>query len=210
MEDKPVNQSTMDLPDFLRSNTPEPPIVPDLDLEMPMKQIAPVPPKGPKVLTNVHRAMADTILARPDITMAELGEQYNLSASWTNLIVNSVAFKRYIEKRRDEIVNPIIIASTQERLEAVTNRALDVIHEKLSKNADQVSDNLALRALELSSKAMGLGQAKAATVVVETNHLDNLAKRLVALRPRNTPQGEVYEAEAKEVGAGGHQTGQRR
>ena len=66
----------------------------------------------------------------------------------------------------------------------------------------EVSDNLALRALELSSKAMGLGQAKAATVVVEANHLDNLAKRLVALRPRATPQGEVYEANAKEIGPG--------
>ena len=204
MEDTQVNQSTMDLPDFLASpsatatNSNEP-IVPDLDLEMPLKQIAPVPPKGPKVLTNVHRAMADTILARPDITMAELGEQYGVSASWTNLIVNSVAFKRHLEKRRDEVINPIIIASTEERLQAVVNRSLDVIHEKLSKTPDQVSDNLALRALELSSKAMGLGQAKAATVVVEANHLDNLAKRLVALRPRNTPQGEVYEAEAKEV-----------
>jgi len=32
---------------------------------------------------------------------------------------------------------------------------------------------------------MGMGQAKAAAVVIESNHLDNLAKRLVALRPRD-------------------------
>jgi hypothetical protein len=211
MEDTSVNQSTMDLPDFLTApsataaNSNESLNIPDLDLEMPLKQIAPVPPKGPRVLNNVHRAMVDTILARPDITTAELGDQYGFSASWTNMIINSVAFKRHLEKRRDEVVNPIIIASTEERLQAVVNRSLDVIHEKLSKNPDQVSDNLALRALELGSKAMGLGQAKAATVVVEANHLDNLAKRLVALRPRNTPQGEVYEAEIKEVnGARGH------
>ena len=211
MEDTSVNQSTMDLPDFLTAprataaNSNESLNIPDLDLEMPLKQIAPVPPKGPRVLNNVHRAMVDTILARPDITTAELGDQYGFSASWTNMIINSVAFKRHLEKRRDEVINPIIIASTEERLQAVVNRSLDVIHEKLSKNPDQVSDNLALRALELGSKAMGLGQAKAATVVVEANHLDNLAKRLVALRPRNTPQGEVYEAEIKEVnGARGH------
>jgi hypothetical protein len=207
MEDTSVNQSTMDLPDFLNpiqrntntgdANSNESLNIPDLDLEMPLKQIAPVPPKGPRVLNNVHRAMVDTILARPDITTAELGDQYGFSASWTNMIINSVAFKRHLEKRRDEVVNPIIIASTEERLQAVVNRSLDVIHEKLSKSPDQVSDNLALRALELGSKAMGLGQAKAATVVVEANHLDNLAKRLVALRPRNTSQGEVYEAEAK-------------
>lgn len=207
MEDTSVNQSTMDLPDFLTqrtantntgdANSNESLNIPDLDLEMPLKQIAPVPPKGPRVLNNVHRAMVDTILARPDITTAELGDQYGFSASWTNMIINSVAFKRHLEKRRDEVINPIIIASTEERLQAVVNRSLDVIHEKLSKSPDQVSDNLALRALELGSKAMGLGQAKAATVVVEANHLDNLAKRLVALRPRNTSQGEVYEAEAK-------------
>ena len=168
-----------------------------------MKQVAPNPPKGPKVLTNVHRAMVDTILARPEITMAELGEKYGYSATWTNYIVSSPGFKRLLEKRRDEVINPIIIASTEERLQAVVNRSLDVIHEKLSKNADQVSENLALRALELSSKAMGLGQVKAATVVVESNHLDNLAKRLVALRPRDTQQGVVYEAEAKEIRTGG-------
>ena len=211
MEDTSVNQSTMDLPDFLTAprataaNSNESLNIPDLDLEMPLKQIAPVPPKGPRVLNNVHRAMVDTILARPDITTAELGDQYGFSASWTNMIINSVAFKRHLEKRRDEVINPIIIASTEERLQAVVNRSLDVIHEKLSKNPDQVSDNLALRALELGCNALGLGQAKAATVVVEANHLDNLAKRLVALRPRNTPQGEVYEAEIKEVnGARGH------
>jgi hypothetical protein len=204
MEDTQVNQSTMDLPDFLAPqhrapNSSDRLNVPDLDLEMPLRQIAPVPPKGPKVLTNVHRAMVDTILARPDITMAELGEQYGISATWTNMIINSVAFKRQLEKRRDEVINPIIIASTEERLQAVVNRSLDVIHEKLSKNPDQVSDTLALRALELSSKAMGMGQIKAATVVIESNHLDNLAKRLVALRPRTTSQGEVYEAHAKEI-----------
>lgn len=203
MEDTQVNQSTTDLPDFLSAMTStnsKPRLnVPDLDLEMPLKQIAPVPPKGPKVLTNVHRAMVDTILARPDITMAELGDHYGISQSWTNMIVNSVAFKRQLEKRRDEVINPIIIASTEERLQAVVNRSLDVIHEKLNKSADQVSDTLALRALELSSKAMGMGQVKAATVVIESNHLDNLAKRLVALRPRTTSQGEVYEADAKEI-----------
>jgi hypothetical protein len=173
--------------------------IPDLPIDIPMRQIAPVPPKGPQVLTNLHKAMADTILARPDITTKELSEQYGHSLSWTNLIINSVAFKRYLEKRRDEVINPIIVASTEERLQAVVNRSLDVIHEKLMKSPSEVSDNLALRALELSSKAMGLGQAKAATVVVEANHLDNLAKRLVALRPRSTPQGEVYEANAKEI-----------
>jgi len=159
--------------------------VPDLDLDLPMKRIAPVPPKGPKVLNNVHRAMVDTILARPEMTMAELGEQYGISPSWTNLIINSVAFKRLLGKRRDEVINPIIIASTEERLQAVVNRSLDVIHEKLSKSADQVSDNLVLKALEVSTKAMGMGQVKAAAVVIESNHLDNLAKRLVALRPRD-------------------------
>lgn len=201
------------LPSFLRageqlertssgtaSSEPEQPLnIPDLPIDVPMRQIAPVPPQGPKVLTNVHKAMADTILARPDISTAELAEQYGISQGWTNLIINSVAFRRYIDKRRDEVINPIIVASTQERLEAVVNRSLDVIHEKLMKSPGEVSDNLALRALELSSKAMGLGQAKAATVVVEANHLDNLAKRLVALRPRATPQGEVYEANAKEI-----------
>ena len=182
MEDTQVNQSTTDLPDFLSAPQFN---VPDLDLDLPMKQIAPVPPKGPKVLNNVHRAMVDTILARPEMTTAELGEQYGFSPAWTNLIINSVAFKRLLEKRRDEVINPIIIASTEERLQAVVNRSLDVIHEKLSKSADQVSDNLVLKALEVSTKAMGMGQAKAAAVVIESNHLDNLAKRLVALRPRD-------------------------
>jgi len=193
MEDTLVNQSSLKLP--------------DLDLEMPLKQVAPNPPKGPKVLTNVHRAMVDTILARPSVTTAELGELFGFSTAWVGLCIQSVPFKRQLERRRAEVINPIIIASTEERLQAVINRSLDVIHEKLLKNPDQVSDTLALRALEVSAKALGLGQAVTATVVVESNHLDNLAKRLVALRPRDTSNGVVYEADAKEVRTSGYEEG---
>ena len=96
---------------------------------------------------------------------------------------------------RVEIINPIIAATTEERLNAVMHRSLDVIHEKLNKDPDRVSDALALRALEITSKALGLGQPKKEDIVVDVSHLDNLAKRLVALKPRDTGNGVVYEAE---------------
>jgi len=191
MEDTQVNQSSLNLP--------------DLDLELPLKQVAGSPPKGVKVLTNVHRAMVDTILANPTASCADLGDIYGYSAHWVNLTIQSPVFKRELERRRAEVINPIIIASTEERLQAVINRSLDVINEKLSKNPDQISDTLALRALEVSAKALGLGQATTTAVVVESNHLDNLAKRLVALRPRDTSNGVIYEADSKEInGSGGH------
>jgi hypothetical protein len=120
---------------------------------------------------------------------------FGYSTAWVNLSIQSPLFKNILDKRRAEIVNPIIIATTQERLQAVVDRSLDVIHEKLNKNPDQVSEALALKALELGSKALGMGQPKKEELVVDVSHLDNLAKRLVALKPRETTEGVIYEAE---------------
>lgn len=151
--------------------------------------------RGPVAVTHVHRAMVDAILAYPAITNRELAEMFGYSPSWVGMVLQSPLFKNVLEKRRNEVINPIIVATTEERLKAVVDRSLDVIHEKLSKDVDKVNDALVLRALEIGAKALGMGQPKKEDIVVDVSHLDNLAKRLVALKPRDTGQGVVYEAE---------------
>ena len=166
-----------------------------MDLTLPIEEVKSKTYKGPKVMTNIHRAMIDTILAIPTVTTRDLAEMYGYSQAWVSLSLQSPLFKTELERRRVEIINPIIAATTEERLNAVMHRSLDVIHEKLNKDPDRVSDALALRALEITSKALGLGQPKKEDIVVDVSHLDNLAKRLVALKPRDTGNGVVYEAE---------------
>jgi hypothetical protein len=83
----------------------------------------------------------------------------------------------------------------------VVTRSLEVLAEKLSKPAAAVPDNLALRAMEMGSKALGLGGNAAPVNVVPLNHLETLAQRLVLLKSQATG-GMIYEGEIKEVQSG--------
>ena len=65
-------------------------------------------------------------------------------------------------------------------------RSLEILQEKLDRPAAQIPDNLALRSLELSSRALGYGTRleQAAVQVSVENHLEILGDNLVKLLQR--------------------------
>ena len=162
------------------------------------------PPAGPPVykyqtgkaiekIRYTHDAMVDLIVANPRITQGELAAQFGYTQAWVSLVMSSDAFRERLAARREELVDPAIRASLEERFRAVVTRSLEVLQEKLSAPVSAVPDNLALRAAELGAKALGLGgNAPAPQVVVQTDHLQNLAQRLVALQSQ-IRQGVTYE-----------------
>jgi hypothetical protein len=140
---------------------------------------------GPTIqrVRYTHDAMIDLIIARPEIHQNQLAKIFGFTPAWVSIVVNSDAFKVRLEQRKEELVDPTIRTTLQERFTAVTARSLEVLQEKLSKDASAIPDNLVLKAVELGSKALGLG-GNAAPPPPPTDHLSALAERLLALQGR--------------------------
>lgn len=101
-----------------------------------------------------HEAMIDVVIAQPGIKQNELAKMFDRSVPWISRIIGSDAFQAALAKRREEITDPFLIATVEERMKGLALQSLDIISEKLdlSKNAD-----LALKALDISAKSLGFG-----------------------------------------------------
>jgi hypothetical protein len=149
---------------------------------------SPAKPEIAKV-RYTHDAMIDLIISDPWISQNQIAAYFGYTVSWVSIIFSSDAFKERLEMRKEELVDPAIRATLEERMKALVTRSLDVLMEKLNKPASGVSDTVALRALELGAKAIGMGgNAPATPVTINAGHIENLAERLVQLR------GQAYGA----------------
>ena len=148
-------------------------------------------------VSYTHQDMADFILANPAVSQNDLALRYGYRPHTISVIKNSDAFQVYLATRRAEIVDPVLTATVEDRMRAVTVRSLEVLQEKLEMPAHQVSDELALRAAQMGSKALGMGIA-AAPPPPPTSNLIDLAERLTSLVRRPANQG-VVDVQAREV-----------
>lgn len=101
-----------------------------------------------------HEAMIDVIIAEPNIKQNELAARFGVSVPWISRIYGSDAFQGALAKRREELTDPFLVETIENRLQGVATQALDVIAEKLAltQNVD-----VALKAVDISLKAMGFG-----------------------------------------------------
>jgi hypothetical protein len=154
----------------------------------------------PPAVRYSHEAMIDMLVAEPWISQNELAARFGYTAAWVSTIMTSDAFKARLEMRKDEVVDPALRLSMEERFKAVTTKSLEVLMEKLAQPASFVPDNLALRAAELGAKSLGMGQQQQVQVTPPADHLDKLADRLIALQKNLTGvhlrQADVIDVEA--------------
>lgn len=101
-----------------------------------------------------HDAMVDMLIANPNITQNELAKTFDKSVPWISRILGSDAFQAALAKRREEITDPFLVATVEERFKGLAMQSIDIIAEKLelTKNAD-----LALKSLDISAKSLGFG-----------------------------------------------------
>lgn len=127
-----------------------------------------------------HEAMIDVLLTEPTITQGELAKRFDRSQSWISIVMGSDAFQGALAKRRDDVMNPELIASLEDRYRGLADQSLRVLSEKLeaSRNPD-----LALKSLEIAGKALGFGARGPGTV-------NNNATFVVALPPKSADAGE--------------------
>jgi len=127
-----------------------------------------------------HTDMIDAIIANPGISQGALAARYGYTQGWISNVMASDAWKSAMAARRAEMVDPILHATISERFEGMARLSLDRLQQKLE--APQVSDQIVLKAVELGAKALGIGGNAPPLPSPPTDHLAQLAQRLIALQ----------------------------
>lgn len=144
-----------------------------------------------------HTDMIDFLIANPRASQNELALRYGYTVGWISNVMASDAWKAAMAARRAELVDPVLLATITERFEGITRLSLDRLQQKLE--APQVSDQVVLKAVELGAKALGVGGNAPPPPPPATDHLAQLAQRLIALqasvRQGVLPAAKVIEME---------------
>jgi len=140
--------------------------------------------RGITKVRYTHDSMIDYIIGNPCVSQNELAAHYGYTAGWVSQIIASDAFQARLAERSGELVDPTIRATVEDRFKGIVLRSLEILREKLDKPAHQVPDNLALRSVELSSRALGYGARDLQPAVPQVAmhvHLEALGENLTKL-----------------------------
>lgn len=112
-----------------------------------------------------HEAMAEIIIANPEITQRQIALQFGRTEGWISRVINSDAFRHLMHQKKKLLVDPIIMAQTEERFRAIINRSADLLQDKIeTANMDGL-----LKSVEVSAKVLGYGVAKGPGVQINNN-----------------------------------------
>lgn len=122
-----------------------------------------VQPTGaaPKNFLQAHMIIIDQLLMDPSISTTKLSSVTGYSRNWLHKVMSSDAFQAKLAERQKTLCDPIVLDAITDRLKGLTSRALEILDERLDN--DKVSLDHALAVLGMSTKALGMGQQKAAT-----------------------------------------------
>jgi hypothetical protein len=107
-----------------------------------------------KKVRYTHDAMVDQIIANPSISQNELAFVFDRTPAWISIIVNSDSFKERLAERKDEVVDPLLRTTLEERIRGVVDLSLEVLQEKLRATKNP---NIAIRVMEHGTRALGYG-----------------------------------------------------
>lgn len=126
-----------------------------------------------------HDALIDMIIANPAASQGQLATMFGYTQGWLSRVMNSDAFQDRLAVRKADVVDPTLVMSIDEKLKALASKSLDVVLDKLS---TVPSADTAMKALEITTKALGYG-ARQQNLNVQQNFV-------VALPPKAASSGE--------------------
>ena len=138
-----------------------------------------------------HDALIDMIIANPAVSQGQLATAFGYTQGWLSRVMNSDAFQARLAARKMEVVDPQLVLSIDEKLRALASKSLDVVLDKL---AVTQNPDTALKALEVTSKALGYG-ARQQNLNVQQNFV-------VALPPKAASAEEWVAAHGQGLPGG--------
>ena len=160
-----------------------------------------LPKQAIQKVTYTHEGMIDLMVSNPWISQGELAAHFGYSPSWVSQVIASDAFQMKMAERRDEIIDPAIKATMEERFKAIVLQSMEILKEKLSVPAHQVPNNLVLGTMEMASRALGYGARaglESPPAAPSPDRLDILAGRLTTLLTQKR-EGVIIDAQDAEI-----------
>jgi DNA-binding MarR family transcriptional regulator len=114
-----------------------------------------------------HDAMIDLIIQDPGISQGKIAKHFGYTQAWVSRIFNSDAFQQRLAVRKHDLVDPSLALTLDERMKALASRSADILLEKLEQSQ---SPDIALKTLELTTKALGYG-ARSQNLSVQQNFI---------------------------------------
>jgi len=121
-----------------------------------------------------HDALIDAIIADPSARQRELARLFGYTEGWLSQVMSSDSFKVRLAARRAELIDPVLVASVEERLEGLAKQSIGVLVEKLDAAP---SGELAIKALEISTRALGYGARDKGNVNIQNNYVVALPQK---------------------------------
>lgn len=122
-------------------------------------------PAGIGKVSYKHDAIIDFILSNPTVTQREIARQFDYSEGWLSQIIASDAFQVRLAERAGNLIDPSIRRDRDAMFKALLDRSFEVLEEKLRSPSNLVPDQLVLRTMELSSRAIGYGAREGALII---------------------------------------------
>lgn len=132
-----------------------------------------------------HDLLVDYMISTPNATNRQLATLLGVTETWVSRVICSDAFQARLAQRKDELVDPIIQHSIEEKLKGLVDLSTEVISEKLesSRNPD-----LAVKALTIGVAALGYGARDRQPV--QTNNF-------VVMLPEKDSSSEAWASRAR-------------
>lgn len=128
-----------------------------------------------------HEALINQIIANPAISQRELARHFGYTEGWVSQILRSDALRELLAARKVEVLGPLF-AEAEKRFEALAHRSIDVLMEQLDTKG---SADVALKALDITSRAMGYGIKQAGV---------QLTQNFVVAMPPKAADGDAWVA----------------
>ncbi len=148
----------------------------------------------PPRIRYTHEAMVDAVVANPSISQNDLAEIFGYTPTWISIVMNSDAFQAKLHERREELVDPTLRATLNEKMKALVDQSLNVLMNKVCRDPDEVSADLAVKTLGLASKALGMGAQQTTVAVIGADRIAALAERMQQFAARPQSPGEIIDA----------------
>jgi len=105
-------------------------------------------------LTYTHKAMMDLVLANPTMPLQDLADYFGVSVAWAKKVTMSDAFQAVLDKRREEIINPIILESVTEKIRGLTNNTLDMLNNRVELGIVKTPELIEIAKMGLTSQGL--------------------------------------------------------
>lgn len=144
-----------------------------------------------KKIRNAHDAMIDWIIANPTAKNSELAEFFGYTPAYTSRLTCSDIFQARLTERKAEVVNPILTASIEDRMNGLLALSIDVIESELERSRNP---GLAMKSMETLARAGKYG----AKPLVNVNNVQNY----IAVVPQKAQTAEEWAE--RHAASGGH------